>query len=136
MAPKGVVADSTDPATMRPDLPATVSTGLCFIPMNLPPFERKINLPPNVKPSDAWSLFELFLPQNMMQLIVEHTNSHVDHLDLYELDEDSHKKRLHQWTPMSIEEGYISDYIKKIASLVTGIEKTSPRHIQLQSLWG
>ena len=107
MASNSVVSDSTDPATMRPDLPAATATGTQFIPMILPDFCPKISLPSHVKPDNAWALFELFLPRDQLAVIVRHTNDHVDHLDQYELDENTSKTRLYQWTPLTIKEAYV-----------------------------
>lgn len=50
---KNVVADSTDPATMRPDLPQAISTRRRFKPIDLPDFPLRINLPPYITPKDA-----------------------------------------------------------------------------------
>ena len=107
MALTDVVFDSTDPATMRPDLALIIAVGSRFIPMKLPDFSPKICLPSHVKPDNAWGLFELFLPKDQLAIIVKHTNSYVDHLDLFKLDENSPKKRLCRWKPMIIEEAYI-----------------------------
>ena len=98
---------------MRPDLPPAIATGSRFIPMNLPDFCPKINLPPYIKPNNTWGLFALFLPVAQIEIIVKNTNSNVDNLHLYELDkqeykdEQRHKTRLYLWTPMTIKEAYI-----------------------------
>ena len=39
---KGVVADRTDPATLRPDLTPEAQTGTKFIPMKYPAFDAQI----------------------------------------------------------------------------------------------
>lgn len=97
-----VVADSTDPATTRPDLDPTTQTGTGFIPMDLPPFAYAVNLPPEIKPIDAWGIFLLFFPQEQMQIICENTNKR------RESDQESCSKtsRLHAWVPMTVPEAY------------------------------
>ena len=60
MAFQGVISDFIDPATLRPDLPLVIATGSRFIPIDLPDFSPKINLPPHIKPDNAWGLFILY----------------------------------------------------------------------------
>ncbi|PVH70173.1 hypothetical protein DL98DRAFT_145593 [Cadophora sp. DSE1049] len=48
-----VVADSTDPATTRPNLDPVTKTSSGFKPMDLPPFRSRVNLLPYIKLIDA-----------------------------------------------------------------------------------
>ena len=107
MTSNGVVSDSTDLATMRPDLPPATATGTQFIPMILPDFCPKISLPSHIKPDNAWALFELFFSKEQLEIIVKHINDYVDYLDLFELDEKAENKRLHRWKPMTVDELYM-----------------------------
>ena len=102
---RDVVSNTTD-LTLRPDLPPTETPRSRFIPLKLPFFEHKINLPPHVKPKDAWGIFKLFFTKELVECIVRHTNEHVDHLDLWKLNKEKPKSRLYQWKPMTIEEAY------------------------------
>lgn len=99
---KGVVADRTDPATLRPDLPPKAATRTSFIPINCPAFEPQINLPHCIQPSDAWGIFKLFIPEEQVQIIVKHTNDYADkprpHLGPH--------ARAHQWKPVTVGEIY------------------------------
>ena len=61
-----VVPDSTDPATVRPDLDPVTKVGIGFKPMDLPPFGYTINLPAYVTPIDAWGIFQLFFLENQL----------------------------------------------------------------------
>ncbi|PVH85756.1 hypothetical protein DL98DRAFT_511305 [Cadophora sp. DSE1049] len=78
MPPKAiqqVVADSTDPATTRPNLDPVIKTGSGFILMDLPPFHSRVNLLPHIKPIDAWEIFLLFFPEDQIRIIYNNTNS-------------------------------------------------------------
>ena len=70
--------------------------------MILPDFCPKISLPSYVKPDNVQALFELFFPKEQLEIIVAYINNHVDHLDLYELDEKAENKRLYRWKPMTV----------------------------------
>ena len=91
----GAVSDSTDPATLRSNLPLIETPGSQFIPLELPFFENKINLPPHVKSNNVWGIFELFFSKEQVEYIVKYTNEHVDHSDLWELGEEKPKSRLY-----------------------------------------
>ena len=69
-----VVPDPTDSGTLRPDLPPTSKLGTKFEPMECPEFDFKINLPPHIKPRDAFGIFTLFFSHDQLQIIVENTN--------------------------------------------------------------
>lgn len=99
---KNVIADSTDPATLRPDLPQTASTGRRFKPMDLPDFPLRINLPPDIMPKDAWKIFQLFWPVEQMQIIIDNTN---DYANRPYYVQKAHA-RAHRWISMTVEEGY------------------------------
>lgn len=76
MANPEVVPDSTDPGTLRPDLPPAIKTGSRFIPMNLPDFPPGVQLPPEVSANDAFKIWQLFFSKEMVDIIVQHTNDH------------------------------------------------------------
>jgi hypothetical protein len=79
MAPKQlkqVTADSTNPATLRPDIPPETVTGSRFQLMKCPDFLPQINLPPHILPINAWGIFQLFFTKEQVQIIVDHTNDH------------------------------------------------------------
>ena len=96
MTSNSVISDSTDPATMRPDLPPAIATETQFIPMILPDFCPKISLSSYIKPDNAWALFELFFSKEQLEIIIKHINDHIDYLDLFELDEKAENKTLHR----------------------------------------
>src|SRR5947209_5431623 len=105
MPPKAmqqVVSDSTDPATLRPDINPVTKTGSGFKPMELTPFSYTVNLPPHVTPLDAWGIFQLFFPQEQMQIICNNTNKRK------ELDQNVRKPqaRAHRWSPVTVGELY------------------------------
>ena len=105
---QNVVADSTDPATTRPNLEPVTQTGSGFKPMDLPPFSSRTTLPPNIKPIDAWELFLLFFPADQMRIICDHTNARKTR----EFEDQSNAgdipayARILAWRPMTVAEAY------------------------------
>lgn len=99
---KNVVPDSTDPATTRPALDPVEKSGTGFIPMDLPPFQSTVNLPPDIKPSNAWGIFLLFFPREQIEIIVRNTNQRKD------IDQTMRPKHSREqgWYPMTVEEAY------------------------------
>ena len=67
-------ADPTDPGTLRPNQQPLQSHGDHFEPLECPPFDHTITLPPGVDPSDPINLFLLYYNSDMVDLMVESTN--------------------------------------------------------------
>lgn len=67
--------DPTDTSTLRPKRKPLQKTGDSFIPMDVPDFSSKVVLPPGITPLNALSIFELFLPNPILDIIVENTNN-------------------------------------------------------------
>lgn len=99
---KQVKADSTDPATLRPDIPPEIITGSRFQPMKCPDFPPQINLPPHVQPIDAWGIFKLFFTEEQVQIVVDNTNDHQNR----PYDVLKPHSRAHQWKPITLSEAY------------------------------
>jgi hypothetical protein len=70
-----VQPDPTDTGTLRPKRKPLQKTGDNFIPMDVPDFLSKVMLPPGIAPLDALGIFELFLPDPILDIIVENTNN-------------------------------------------------------------
>jgi hypothetical protein len=77
MSIKETIADSTDPGTLRPDIPPTTAVGTQFMPLDCPQFDFKISLPLHVAPNDAFAIWSLFFPLNQLESIVNHTNDYI-----------------------------------------------------------
>ncbi|CZR52909.1 uncharacterized protein PAC_02786 [Phialocephala subalpina] len=101
---KNVVSDSSDPATFRPDLPPATKTGAKFYGMKLPDFQPKINLPSSISPLNAWEIFRLFIPTEIICQIVNNTNEKVAQEDMEDLAPYS---RLKRWKPVTCEDIYV-----------------------------
>lgn len=97
---QSIIADSTDPATTRPDIPPTETTGASFHGMNLPDFAHRINLPSNILPSNAWEIFRLFFPTEIICQIVDNTNNKVHRLESEDL------KWFKYWRDITLKEVY------------------------------
>jgi hypothetical protein len=74
---KETIADSTDPGTLRPNIPPTTTTGTQFVPLECPPFDFKIKLPRRVAPKDAFGIWSLFFTQEQLGTIVQNTNDYI-----------------------------------------------------------
>jgi hypothetical protein len=72
--PKDAVANTTDLGTLRPNFPLEPTTGDHFEPLKCPKFKQKINLPTNVKPSDAFAIWSLFFLPEQLEITLENTN--------------------------------------------------------------
>jgi hypothetical protein len=83
MSIKETIADTTDPGTLRPDIPPTTSTGTQFIPLECPQFDFNITLPTHVAPNDALAIWSLFFTQEQLKAIVENTNDYISKEKLY-----------------------------------------------------
>lgn len=98
-----VVSDPTDPATTRLDIPPTTATGAQFQGMNLLDFRPKTNFSPQVSPSNAWGIFRLFFPTEIICQIANSTNAKVwDHV----VEDLSPDARLYAWRDITPEEVY------------------------------
>ncbi len=73
-----VVPDLTDLGTDRPDLPSITEVGDQFQPFGVSSSVRSINLPSDITPLDAPSLWSLFFFSKMLQMIAKHTNLHAN----------------------------------------------------------
>ncbi|PVH67313.1 hypothetical protein DL98DRAFT_443959 [Cadophora sp. DSE1049] len=70
--------------------------------MDLPPFSYTINLPAHVTPIDAWGIFQLFFPENQLQIICDNTNQRQEHVPF----PDTPGARAWDWKPMVLAEAY------------------------------
>jgi hypothetical protein len=70
-----VQPDPTDTSTLRPKRKPLLKTGDAFILMNVPEFPSKVILPRGITPLNALGIFELFLPDPILDCIVENTNN-------------------------------------------------------------
>jgi hypothetical protein len=73
--PKDVQFDPTDKGTLRPKAKPIRLKGDHFTPLECPPFNAFINLPPYVYPDDAFGIFKLFFLEDIMQQIAQYTNA-------------------------------------------------------------
>ena len=74
--PELTVFDSTDKGTLRPDEEPLESTGDKFVPIKLPNFGWEIHLPENTSPDNPITLFTIYYTPEIMNMIVEYTNSY------------------------------------------------------------
>lgn len=72
--PENTRADTTDSGTRRPDAPEISGQGTKFIPMKIPRRYFKIHLPEGVSPNDPISIFLLYYPPKIIDIIVQRTN--------------------------------------------------------------
>ena len=101
--PEDTIFDSTDKGTLRPNENPLRNQGDSFKPMQLPDWGWEINLPNNVSPDDPITLFTLYYTPEIVDLIVEKTNSY-----LREPQDDScARARAKEWYPTSCREIYI-----------------------------
>ena len=70
-----VVRDSTDPlGALRPYEAPGIESSYTFSPRIVGDRPYKMNLPPNVKPDDAYAIFSLFFTDDILAIIVRHIN--------------------------------------------------------------
>jgi hypothetical protein len=107
-AVKNVIADSTDPATTRPDLPPEERVGTGFIPMDLPYFSPSISLPPGITPIDAWGLFLMFFSKEQIRIICENVNQYMELKIQAQIDDPElgPHARIRLWRPITVPEAY------------------------------
>jgi hypothetical protein len=70
-----VVADLTNDGTLRPNI-APEPTGDYFEPLFTPDFSQEKTLLPDVDPDDLFSIWGLFFTLDIMQMIVNATNTY------------------------------------------------------------
>jgi hypothetical protein len=77
---KDIISDTSDPATLRPDIPPTTQNRNYFNSINLLDFKPKINFLLYILPSDAWGIFRLFFPTEIIYQLINHTNNKTSQL--------------------------------------------------------
>jgi hypothetical protein len=69
------VGDTTDPHGMlRPNLPPEPSTGTYFEALPHPEFTYRINVPSSVNPIHPIEIWDLFFPEEIIDMLVQNTN--------------------------------------------------------------
>lgn len=69
-----VQPDPTDIGALRLKRKPLQKAGNKFIPMDIPEFLSYVILPSRVTPLDALGIFSLFVPDRILDIIVESTN--------------------------------------------------------------
>ena len=69
-----VQPDLTDTGTLRPKRRPLEQKGDAFIPIDVPEFDSHVMLPSYITPLDALGIFSQFLPDRILDIIVENTN--------------------------------------------------------------
>jgi hypothetical protein len=101
--PEDTIFDSTDKGTLRPNVKPLRKKGDIFKPMKLPNFAWEITLPENVSPDDPITLFTMYYTPEIIDMIVEKTNSY-----LREPEDDScPRARANDWYPTCHGEIYV-----------------------------
>ena len=103
MSIKGSRPDPTDTGTLRPDIPPLENQGTQFKPLDCPPFDKKINLPTNITPSNALDIFVLFFSVPIVKTIVQNTNKNHERVPrpLQKL------AQAQKWNDITVQEIYI-----------------------------
>ena len=70
-----VQPDPTDTGTLRPKRKPLLKTGDAFIPIDVPDFSSEVILLPGITPLNALGIFELFLPDPILDSIIKNTNN-------------------------------------------------------------
>ena len=74
--PEDTVFDPTDKGTLRPNAKPLQSKGDAFYPINLPDFGWEITLLEDVFVDDPITLFTMYYPPKIIDIIVERTNEY------------------------------------------------------------
>jgi len=74
--PEDTVFDPTDKGTLRPNAKPLQSKGDAFYPINLPNFGWEITLPEDVSADDPITLFTMYYPPKIIDIIVKKTNEY------------------------------------------------------------
>ena len=93
--PEETIFDPTDKGTLRPNAKPLRKKGDAFFPMNLPDFSWEITLPEEVSIDDPITLFTMYYPPKIIDLIVEKTNQHIRKPE----DESCPYARANKWYP-------------------------------------
>jgi hypothetical protein len=101
--PEDTIFDSTDKGTLRPHAKPLQTKGDTFYPINLPDFGWEITLPEDVSADDPITLFTMYYPPEIMDLIVEKTNQY----ERVPQDKSCPYARANQWYPTCRGELYI-----------------------------
>lgn len=101
--PEGTERDPTDQGTLRPNIALLQEKGDEFKPIECPDFEFQITLPSGVTADDPIGLFTLYFTPEIIEGIVQHTNSVLrEPQDLTRV-----YARAHAWYPTCAKEIYI-----------------------------
>ena len=111
--PEATIFDSTDKGTLRPNEDPLRKQGSAFKPMQLPPFGWEITLPEDVSPDDPITLFTMYYTPEIIDLIVEKTNTYLRKPQ----DDSTHCVRANAWFPICRGEIYIYLAIRIYMSL-------------------
>ena len=101
--PEDTVFDSTDKGTLRPNAKPLRTKGDAFYPIQLPDFNKDINLLENTSPEDLITLFTMYYTPEIMDIIVEHTNNYIR----VPADDSLPYTRANQWYPTCCGELYL-----------------------------
>jgi hypothetical protein len=101
--PEDTEFDPTDKGTLRPNAPPLRNKGDVFKPMQLPNFGWEINLPEDASPDDPITLFTMYYTPEIIDMIVEKTNSYLREPK----DESSPYARANKWYPTCHGEIYV-----------------------------
>jgi hypothetical protein len=71
------IFNPTDKGTLRPNAKPLRVKGDAFYPMKLPDFSWEITLLENVSPDDPITLFTMYYTPEIINMIVEKTNSYL-----------------------------------------------------------
>ena len=74
--PEDTVFDSTDKGTLRPNAKPLRTKGDAFYPMKLPDFGWEITLPEEVSADDPITLFTMYYPPKIMDIITKRMNEY------------------------------------------------------------
>ena len=97
------VGDTADPhGTLRPNLPPEPSTGTHFEALPHPEFTYRINLPSSVNPMHPIEIWDLFFPEEVMDMLVQNTNKS----GLYWADIGPRNRRAVVWQDVTVTEMY------------------------------
>lgn len=105
---EGTKYDPTDTGTLRPNAKPLKLKGTQFEPMKCPDFDLEIRLPPSASASSPITLFTLYYPPKIIQLIVQYTNNY----QRKPQDPTSLNSRVFNWLPTCTKEIYIFLAIK------------------------
>jgi hypothetical protein len=73
--PESTEFDPTDRGTQRPNVKPLKARGTHFQPMDCPDFDLEIRLPEHASPIDPISIFLLYYPPQIIEMIATYTNS-------------------------------------------------------------